>query len=217
MVNFSGAARGVAGRMFGAMPGASAARGDGLHPRKYGTRSTINCAVPHGGGQGIFRRTGMAHNDSSLRIEALRDQDARRVAERGSRRCNQDSPVELSPEPAAVADRFNDDDERPIGLVIRIISGTCWLPARTTPRDPALAPGFPFSRAHTSRRRAGPRVAPPAVGPNRNSDASLRKARDHRSGAAGNYPPSGGRADAVQFAPLSERQHPVVGIDMRIQ
>jgi hypothetical protein len=43
------------------------------------------------------------------------------------------------------------------GVRIEAICGKCWLPARTTPRDPDACPGagFRFCRAHTSRRRTG--------------------------------------------------------------
>jgi hypothetical protein len=96
----------------------------------------------------------MAHHDSSRRIDALGEQDARRVAERSSRRRDDNSSIEPSPEPAATADRIDNDDERLIGLVIRIISGSCRLPARTMPRDPRAATGRgpPLFWAHRSCR-----------------------------------------------------------------
>jgi hypothetical protein len=67
----------------------------------------------------------MAHLDSGRRVDALREQGSRRVAERGSRRRDEDSSINPSLEPAAMADRFDNDDERLIG--VRIIWGTCWL------------------------------------------------------------------------------------------
>jgi hypothetical protein len=97
----------------------------------------------------------MAHHDSSRWIDALGEQNARRVTERGSRRRDEDSSFKPSPEPAAMPDRLNDDDERLIGLVIRIISGTCWLPARTYPlKWPRRSAGPLCVRGHSSRRRA---------------------------------------------------------------
>jgi hypothetical protein len=62
-----------------------AIRGRCSEPRGRGSpSSTVNLAAPREAGQGVRRRAGMTHHDLARRVDVLGEQDARRVADRGS-------------------------------------------------------------------------------------------------------------------------------------